>query len=116
MTITTKRVYEEAESGEGMRILVDRLWPRGLSKDDAAVDLWVKELAPSDKLRQWYDHDPDKWPEFKKRYHAELKDKNESVDELVNQIKSKKAVFLFGSKETRYNNAVALKEYIESTR
>lgn len=116
MTISIKRVYDDPESGEGMRILVDRLWPRGLSKDEADVDLWVKDIAPSDELRRWYQHDQEKWPEFKKRYFSELDENRESVDKLIDNIKSRKAVFLFGSKETRYNNAAALKEYIESIR
>lgn len=113
VAITIKRVYDEPESRDGMRILVDRLWPRGLSKEKAAVDLWIKEIAPSGTLRHWYGHDPDKWPEFKKRYFAELDKNRQPVEELLGQIKSRITVFLFSAKEARYNNAAALKEYIE---
>ena len=73
MTIQLKRVYEEPSPADGFRILVDRLWPRGISKEEACVDLWLKEVAPSDELRKWFDHDPERWPEFRARYRAELK-------------------------------------------
>lgn len=114
MSITIKRVYEEPERKDGMRILVDRLWPRGMAKSEAKVDVWMKDIAPSDGLRHWYNHDSQKWPEFKKRYFAELDKNADTVSEMIGYIKSGNVVFLFGSKETRYNNAVALKEYIES--
>ncbi|MEJ2324107.1 MAG: DUF488 family protein [Nitrospirota bacterium] len=106
-----KRVYDEPARSDGFRVLVDRLWPRGLSKEEAAVDLWLKDIAPSNELRKWYGHDPEKWPEFKRRYFGELKKK----EELLEQITSRKGgvTLLFGSKEEKLNNAAALKEYIE---
>ncbi len=112
--IKIKRVYEEADEGDGFRVLVDRLWPRGLSKDKAKVDMWLKDIAPSDALRKWFAHDPGKWTEFKHRYFQELKDKKELVDMIIEKSRSKTVTLLYGTKEERYNNAVALKEYIES--
>lgn len=114
MGITVRRVYEKPDRDEGMRILVDRLWPRGLSKADAAVDLWVKDLAPSDGLRRWYGHDSRKWTEFRRRYFAELDGHAESVRELAGRALSGDVVFLYSAKDPRFNNAVALKEYLES--
>lgn len=114
MGITVKRVYEKPGREEGIRVLVDRLWPRGLSKDDAAVDLWLKDLAPSHELRRWYGHDSRKWPEFRRRYFAELDGRADSVRELARRVESGDVVLLYGSKEPSCNNAVALKEYLES--
>lgn len=113
MTIRLKRVYEEPAEEDGCRILVDRLWARGLSKDKAKVDLWVKELAPSTELRRWYGHEPSKWPEFKSRYGTELDALREQVEALIAELKKGPVTFLFSSKEERLNNATALKEYIE---
>jgi len=93
---------------------VDRLWPRGLSKDDAKIDVWLKAVAPSNELRTWYRHAPQKWPEFKKRYFAELDNNSEAVGELIAHLKKRNIVFLYGAKEPEYNNAVALKEYIDA--
>jgi len=114
MTILIKRVYEEPAGDDGRRILVDRLWPRGLSKEKAKIDAWVKELAPSTELRRWYGHEPEKWPEFKIRYVSELDEKHGEVEELVAEVQAGNVTFLYSSKEQRLNNAVALKEYIES--
>jgi uncharacterized protein YeaO (DUF488 family) len=108
-----KRVYEEAGREDGFRILVDRLWPRGLAKERAAVDLWLKEIAPSDDLRKWYGHEPEKWPGFKKRYFSELRGHRELVETIMTKARKGPLTLLFGSKEERYNNAVALKEFIE---
>ena len=113
MSITIKRVYEKPERKEGLRILVDRLWPRGLSKTEARIDVWLKEVAPSNELRRWYQHDSRKWPEFKKRYSAELDKNAESVNELVSYIEAGDVVFLYSSREVQLNNAVALKEYLD---
>jgi uncharacterized protein YeaO (DUF488 family) len=107
-TIKIKRIYEEPKKSDGFRILVDRLWPRGVTKEDAALDLWLKEIAPSDLLRKWFNHDPQKWPEFQKRYAKELADKIELVDSIKTHLRLKTVTLLFGSKETEYNNAVAL--------
>jgi uncharacterized protein YeaO (DUF488 family) len=112
--IKIKRIYEMPTQDDGFRILVDRLWPRGLSKDKAKVDLWLKEIAPSNDLRKWYAHDPKKWFEFKQRYFKELDPKKELVDRILKKIKEGKVTLLFGAREEKFNNAVALKEYIET--
>jgi uncharacterized protein YeaO (DUF488 family) len=114
MNITTKRVYDEPDPQDGKRILVDRLWPRGLSKEKANVDAWLKAVAPSNELRKWYQHDPQKWAAFKKRYFAELDANEEAVNELIDHVNAEKVTFLYSTKETQYNNAVALKEYVEA--
>ncbi len=114
ITIRIKRVYEEPEEADGRRVLVDRLWTRGLSKEKAKLDVWVKEIAPSTELRRWYGHDPDKWLEFKTRYAAELEANPARVEELLAEVQAGTVTFLYSSKEERLNNAVALKEYIES--
>lgn len=113
LAIRIKRVYDEPASGDGRRILVDRLWPRGLSKEKAKVDLWVKEIAPSTQLRQWYGHDPDKWEDFQSKYQVELEANPEGVLVLLREVQETSVTFLFSSKEAHLNNAVALKAYIE---
>ncbi len=115
MKILIKRVYEEPGPNDGSRVLVDRLWPRGLAKEKAKVDLWLKSIAPSNELRKWYQHDVEKWAEFKQRYFSELKQNPEAVNELmgyIQRIQGDKVTFLYSSKEQRYNNAAALKEYV----
>jgi uncharacterized protein YeaO (DUF488 family) len=114
MKIGIKRVYEKPAKEDGRRILVDRLWPRGLTKDKAKIDFWPKNLAPSTELRQWYGHDPVKWGEFKSRYFEELRINPKLLQELLTQVRRGPATFLYSSKEERINNAVALKEYLES--
>ena len=114
MPIILKRAYEKAAPEDGKRILVERLWPRGLKKENAKIDEWLKDLAPSTELRKWYSHDPGKWLEFKKRYWKELESKREIVEKLAKESKEKKVTFVFGSKEEKLNNAAALKEYIET--
>jgi uncharacterized protein YeaO (DUF488 family) len=114
ITIRIKRVYEEPEEADGRRILVDRLWARGLSKEKAKVDVWVKDIAPSTELRRWYGHDPNKWTEFKSRYAAELEANPDEVEEILEEALAGIVTFLYSSKEEQLNNAVALKEYIES--
>lgn len=115
-TYTVKRVYDPYEPADGFRILVDRLWPRGLSKDKAHIDLWLKEIAPGNALRKWYGHDPDKWDEFRKRYRKEL-EKSDAVHDLFAAIKDhKKITLLFSSKEEKLNNAYALLEWIREHR
>lgn len=109
--IKTERVYEHNGSQRGYRVLVDRLWPRGIKKEK--VDLWLKGIAPSDELRKWYLHEPEKWPEFKKRYYQELKD-NPDVERLLDIARKKDVLLLFASKEEKINNAVALKEYLDT--
>jgi uncharacterized protein YeaO (DUF488 family) len=114
MTIRIKRVYEEPDKADGRRILVDRLWARGVSKDRAKVDVWAKEIAPTTELRRWYGHDPNKWTEFKSRYAAELDANFDQVEEIVKEVQAGVVTFLYSSKEEQLNNAVALKQYIES--
>ncbi|MEE9524753.1 MAG: DUF488 domain-containing protein [Thermodesulfovibrionales bacterium] len=114
MMIRIKRAYESPTKDDGRRILVDRLWPRGISKEKAKIDLWPKELAPSTGLRSWYGHDPEKWEEFKSRYFAELDSNPDSVKELLALLKGT-VTFVYSSKEQKLNNAIALKEYVEST-
>lgn len=111
--IEIKRIYDEPDKKDGFRVLMDRLWPRGLRKDQVKVDLWMKEIAPSNELRKWFGHEPEKWAEFKRRYFGELKNKKELVDLIRDKSKKGKVVLLYGAKEERFNNAVALKEYVE---
>jgi uncharacterized protein YeaO (DUF488 family) len=105
-----KRIYDKSDKTDGYRILVDRLWPRGLTKEKAKVDLWLKDIAPSNELRKWYAHDPSKWREFKRQYFKELKNNQEAID-LIQKQKGI-VTLLFGSKEEKFNNAIALKEYL----
>lgn len=112
MKLRTKRIYEAAARSDGRRILVDRLWPRGVSKSKAAIDFWAKETAPSDDLRRWYKHDPEKWPEFRRRYFAELRSNPDGVAELRANLGKGTATLVFSSKETELNNAAALKEFL----
>ncbi len=114
ITIRMKRVYVESEEADGCRILVDRLWARGMSKEKVKVDLWIKEIAPSIELRHWYGHNADRWEGFKTRYFAELAANPESVRKVLAEVKAGVVTFLYSTKEERQNNAVALKEYIES--
>jgi len=108
-----KRVYEELEEDDGYRILVDRLWPRGLSKESAKVDLWMKEVAPSNELRKWFSHESEKWAEFKKKYERELKDKEEPLSRIRQLEKERGTItLLYSAKEERYNNAVALNDIL----
>ena len=113
MSIRLKRVYDKPAKADGRRVLVDRIWPRGLKKNEARIDQWLKEIAPSTALRKWFAHDPGKWREFKKRYSAELDDQREQVEQLARAAKKRTVTLLFGAKDTEHNNAVALKEYIE---
>ncbi|MDD5169622.1 MAG: DUF488 family protein [Syntrophales bacterium] len=113
MEIKIKRVYEKPEPEDGTRILVDRLWPRGLKKEAAKVDHWMRAISPSNDLRKWYAHDPDKWPEFQKRYGAELNGLEKDVDTLIEILGQGPATFLYSSTEQKINNAWALKLYLE---
>ncbi len=112
--IKTKRVYEPPSKEDHFRILVDRLWPRGISKEKAKIDLWLKEVAPSDGLRKWYSHDPKKWESFKTKYRAELEKRPDLLESIKRLEKDKGSItLLFGSKEEKLNNAAALKEFLE---
>ena len=108
-----KRVYEPPEENDGIRILVDRLWPRGLSKEKAQVDLWLKEIAPSTELRKWFAHDPEKWSEFKKRYTSELKENKEAVSVLKQEMKKGTVTLLYGAKDETHNDAVVLLAFLK---
>jgi uncharacterized protein YeaO (DUF488 family) len=114
ISIKIKRVYDKYEESDCFRILVDRLWPRGLKKEEAKVDLWFKEIAPTDELRKWFAHDTSKWNEFKKKYEEEIK-KNENLNKLIKIIIEKKNVtLLYSAKDREHNNAVVLKNILEA--
>lgn len=115
MKIRIKRVYEAKARADGRRILVDRLWPRGLTKAEAAVDFWARAIAPSHELRRWYQHAAEKWPEFRKRYFAELDANAAGVAELRAHLGPGPVTLLYSSKETQRNNATALAEYLQAS-
>jgi len=114
MRIRIKRVYEDDHPADGSRILVDRLWPRGISKERARIHHWAKEIAPSNELRKWYQHDPRKWDEFKRRYYNELNAKPDALEAFKAQLTGDTVTFLFSATERELNNAAALKAYVES--
>lgn len=111
--IFIKRAYEEPEPEDGTRVLVDRLWPRGVRKDGAHIDLWLKEIAPSAELRRWFNHDPERWAEFQRRYREELSSNESSVDVLVGLVGRGPITLVFGAKDTEHNNAVVLQEILK---
>jgi len=115
VTLRTRRVYETPSRSDGRRILIDRLWPRGLSKQKARVDFWAREVAPSTPLRRWYGHDPARWDAFRERYFAELDANPAGVAELREQLRVPVATLVYASKEERLNNAAALLEYLGAT-
>lgn len=112
--VKTKRVYEKKANSDGHRILVDRIWPRGLRSEDAGVDEWLKELAPSHELRRWFGHEPEKWPEFWEKYRAELAapEKKRLLERIARLAAAQDVTLLYGARETRYNNARVLEELI----
>lgn len=112
--IRTKRVYESPASTDGKRFLVERLWPRGMKKEALQVDAWLKDVAPSAALRRWFNHDPAKWKEFQKLYRAELNEKPESLQLLLDTAKSGNLTLLFSAHDLEHNNAIVLKDYLES--
>ncbi len=112
MDLEVKRVYDEPGKDDGYRVLVDRLWPRGLSKARAALDEWIKELGPSNELRHWFGHDPARWDEFRSRYAAELADAEGLWRPLVQRAESERVCLLFGASDTEHNQAVALREFL----
>lgn len=111
--IRTKRVYDEPAEADGYRVLVDRIWPRGVSKEKAAVDQWMKEIAPSTGLRKWFGHEPERWPEFRNRYRAELENHGELVDELRRHAARKALTLVYAARDEEHNQAVVLKELLE---
>ena len=113
MKLKIKRVYETPSTEDGERILVDRLWPRGLTKEKAGIDIWLKEISPTTELRKWFGHDPVKWKEFQKRYCKELVENKEAVNILKDHIKNGTVSFVYGAKDEEHNEALVLKEWLE---
>ena len=118
MNIKIKRVYEQPDKNDGRRILVDRLWPRGLTKEKAGVDLWLKEIAPSTELRRWFGHDPDRWEEFKERYRAELEEAGKMgvLRDIAERAREENVTLLFGAKDKRHNDARVLEAFIREVK
>ncbi|TPK69341.1 DUF488 domain-containing protein [Mesorhizobium sp. B2-4-19] len=110
--LMVKRIYEPPAADDGQRVLVDRIWPRGVSKEHAALALWLKEIAPSDALRKWFGHEPERWAEFQKRYRVELDRNDEAVTQLRDLLRAGKVTLLYGAHDEAHNNAVALAEYL----
>lgn len=110
--IKVKRVYDEAEPSDGSRLLIDRIWPRGVKKNTLALDGWLKEVAPSDRLRKWFDHDPRKWKEFRRRYFAELRAKSETWTPMLERTRESIVTLLYGARDPEHNNAAALKDFL----
>jgi uncharacterized protein YeaO (DUF488 family) len=111
--VKVKRAYDAPTVSDGRRVLVDRVWPRGLSKDELRLDQWIKEIAPSTALRRWFGHDPVKWEAFKRRYYEELDRQSEKVRQLFEQTRTGTVTLVYGARDEHHNNAVALEEYIE---
>lgn len=110
--IKLKRAYDDAESDDGTRILVDRLWPRGVRKVDAAIDLWAKDVAPSAGLRKWFGHDPARWPEFRRRYSEEMRQHREWLDELRALAQRGPITLVFAARDPAHNDAVVLRDFL----
>jgi len=113
MNTPIKRVYEQSDKDDGARVLVDRIWPRGLTKEKAHVDLWLKEIAPSNELRKWFNHDPNRWAEFKTRYNAELKKNPQQVALLKKKIAEGKVTLVYSAKDEQHNQARALQQFLK---
>lgn len=112
MKVRVKRIYEPASKADGVRILVDRLWPRGISKSGAKLDLWLPDLGPSTVLRRWFNHDPERWEEFRRRYNAELKKKGVLLSTIKQRAKGHPVTLLYSAKDERHNQAVALQSFL----
>lgn len=113
MKCVVKRIYDPPEAGDGFRVLVDRVWPRGMKKSDAAIDLWQKDIAPSTELRKWFGHEPEKWTTFKKRYITELKKNHELIEEIRKKAGRKRITLLYSARDHLHNQAVVIKEYMD---
>jgi uncharacterized protein YeaO (DUF488 family) len=111
--IKLKRVYEEPSSKDGLRVLVERLWPRGLTKKRAAVDLWLKDLAPSPELRKWFGHDPARWEQFQNRYRQELRKRTDAIRLLKQKVKEGMVTLVYAARDEEHNGALALKRYLQ---
>ena len=114
MPLQIRRVYESPSEDEGYRVLIDRLWPRGLRKDQVELDIWLKDVAPSTELRRWFGHDPSKWSEFKVRYFRELDGQPQAIADLVDRARNGRVTLLFGAKDAEHSNAAALVEYLSN--
>lgn len=114
--IWLRRAYDPPTRNDGCRVLVDRIWPRGVSKHDAGIDWWARELAPSDELRRWFGHDPQRWDEFRRRYRAELDDRDDALDAVINRITKGRVTLVYGAHDQQRNNAVVLREVLEQRR
>lgn len=112
MTIQLKRAYEKPERADGTRILVDRLWPRGLTKEKASIDIWMKDLAPSAELRRWFGHDPRKWRGFRRRYYTELKQRGDQLQLIKSKAKGERVTLIYGARDREHNEAVVLKQLL----
>ncbi|MCZ7589932.1 MAG: DUF488 family protein [Gaiella sp.] len=112
MSVQTKRAYEPAEPGDGYRVLVERLWPRGVTKEAAHLDEWAKELAPSTELRRWFGHDPSRFEEFRRRYRAELAERDRELDALRQRARSEALTLVYGARDTEHNGAIVLAELL----
>ena len=112
MKIKIKRVYEQPDKDDGMRILVDRLWPRGLTQEKAAVALWLKELAPSTELRKWFGHDPEKWRSFRRRYETELRHNDDLIKLLKQKAREGTVTLVYGARDQKHNEALVLKQFL----
>lgn len=110
--IRVKRAYDDPSPDDGKRILVERLWPRGLTKQRAAIDLWLKDIAPSPALRKWYSHDPDKWPEFQQRYGKELRDNPDTLALLRRELRAGPATLIYAARDEERNSATVLKAFL----
>lgn len=107
-----KRIYEPASPNDGARVLIDRVWPRGISKDAADLSSWLKDVAPSTKLRKWFGHAPVRWTEFRRRYHRELDANGAAIENLRNLLRKRRVTLLYGARDEKHNHAVALADYI----
>ena len=112
--IRLKRAYDSADPGDGRRFLVERLWPRGMKKESLRLDAWLREVAPSDRLRRWFKHDPKRWPEFQRRYFGELDQNMEAWKPIQVAARRKHVTLIYSAHDTEHNNAVALKDYLDS--
>lgn len=112
MKVLLKRIYEPTKASDGKRVLVDRLWPRGISKERAKLKLWLKEIAPSTELRKWFNHDPKKWPEFQKRYKQELRNNQDAVNQLKSLAKKQTVTLLYGARDEEHNEALVIQQFI----
>lgn len=112
-SVKIKRVYEPADKADGKRILIDRLWPRGLTKEKAKVDLWLKDIAPTSELRSWFKHDPEKWSEFQLKYRAEIESNTEVLKRLKTELEAGQTTLVYSARDEHHNDAVVLKTYLE---